>query len=72
MEQPDAYLRRMLLRVWLDERRRPWRREQASPDVPGRAGMTFDVTRRLAILARCSPSYQRAAAPSWCCGTSAT
>ncbi len=51
MEQPDAYLRRMLLRGWLDERRRPWRREKASPDVPDRPGTTVDVTQRLAILA---------------------
>ncbi len=29
MDNPDAYVRRTLLRVWLDERRRPWRREHS-------------------------------------------
>ncbi|MEU1397534.1 hypothetical protein ABZ403_15930 [Micromonospora zamorensis] len=31
MESPDAYARRVVLRVLLDERRRPWRREAAWP-----------------------------------------
>src|SRR4029079_14224207 len=30
----DAYVRTILLRSWLDERRRPWRREQATDDLP--------------------------------------
>jgi RNA polymerase sigma-70 factor (sigma-E family) len=30
----DAYVRGMLARAWLDERRRPWRREVATPDAP--------------------------------------
>lgn len=34
MENPDAYVRRTLLRAWLDERRRPWRREAAWAEVP--------------------------------------
>jgi RNA polymerase sigma-70 factor (sigma-E family) len=38
MEHPDAYLRRMLLRAWLDERRRPWRREHPTVRLPDRAG----------------------------------
>ena len=29
MDNPEAYVRRMLLRAWLDERRRPWRREHS-------------------------------------------
>jgi RNA polymerase sigma-70 factor (sigma-E family) len=37
MEQPDAYMRRVLLRAWLDERRRPWRREHPTSQVPDRA-----------------------------------
>lgn len=52
MEQPEAYVRRMLLRAWLDERRRPWRRERSTavlPDRPSRS--TVDLTERLAILA---------------------
>jgi RNA polymerase sigma-70 factor (sigma-E family) len=32
----DAYARRTLLRTWLDERRRPWRRELATGEVPDR------------------------------------
>lgn len=30
----DAYVRVILVRSWLDERRRPWRRELASDDLP--------------------------------------
>jgi RNA polymerase sigma-70 factor (sigma-E family) len=33
----DAYARRTLLNAYLDERRRPWRREQAAETVPDRA-----------------------------------
>ncbi|MER7888929.1 SigE family RNA polymerase sigma factor [Micromonospora sp. NPDC094482] len=54
MENPDAYLRRTLLRVWLDERRRPWRREAAWAQVPERpasAGGTEGTADRLTILA---------------------
>jgi RNA polymerase sigma-70 factor (sigma-E family) len=54
MENPDAYLRRVLLRNWLDERRRPWRREYAVDAVPDLAGSQSDmdgVTDRLAIVA---------------------
>jgi DNA-directed RNA polymerase specialized sigma24 family protein len=32
----DAYLRRVILRTWLDERRRPWRREHADLDCERR------------------------------------
>ncbi|MGW5671666.1 SigE family RNA polymerase sigma factor [Micromonospora sp. NPDC003776] len=53
MDSPDAYVRRTLLRVWLDERRRPWRRESAWAEVPDRADRahTDDTVERLAILA---------------------
>ena len=48
MPRLDGYVHKILLNVWLDERRRPWRREQATevlsdapaapePDVVGRA-----------------------------------
>src|SRR5262245_35712581 len=30
----DAYVRGMLVNAWLDERRRPWRREQAQERLP--------------------------------------
>ncbi len=32
----DAYVRRILLRVWLDEKRRPWRREEPTDQLPER------------------------------------
>jgi RNA polymerase sigma-70 factor (sigma-E family) len=54
MDSPDAYVRRTLLRVWLDERRRPWRREAAWPEVPdGPAvpGAIESAADRLTILA---------------------
>lgn len=60
MDSPDAYVRRMLLRVWLDERRRPWRREAAwaeVPDSPVRATTEGSVDRLtiLALLAELPP-----------------
>ena len=51
MENIDAYARRVLLRAWLDERRRPWRREQFRAQVPDRAASPgYDVADRLAVL----------------------
>jgi RNA polymerase sigma-70 factor (sigma-E family) len=55
MDNPDAYVRRTLLRACLDERRRPWRREhvtdwlpeQPAPEQSGPEG----VPDRLALLA---------------------
>lgn len=52
LANPDAYVRRMLLRCWLDERRRPWRREHPTalpPDRPaddryGPDGVTDRIT----------------------------
>lgn len=32
----DAYVYGILAHAWLDEKRRPWRREHAVPDVPDR------------------------------------
>jgi RNA polymerase sigma-70 factor (sigma-E family) len=34
MAHPDAYARQVLLRAWLDERRRPWRRERSWAEPP--------------------------------------
>ncbi|PRY35747.1 SigE family RNA polymerase sigma factor [Umezawaea tangerina] len=34
MEHLDAYVRRILFRTWLDEKERPWRREEPAEDVP--------------------------------------
>lgn len=36
----DAYVQRILLRVWLDEKRRPWRREEATDQLPEQASTT--------------------------------
>lgn len=33
-ENVDAYVRAVLTRVWLDECRRPWRRERSTDEVP--------------------------------------
>ncbi|MEU2660946.1 SigE family RNA polymerase sigma factor [Micromonospora sp. DT46] len=33
-ENVDAYVRQVLMRAWLDERRRPWRRERSTDEVP--------------------------------------
>lgn len=38
-DNPEAYAQRMLTRVWLDEQRRPWRREHPAEVVPD-AGWT--------------------------------
>ena len=52
MDNVDAYVRRMLLRAWLDERRRPWRREYARAQVPETAARPgYDVADRMAVLA---------------------
>jgi RNA polymerase sigma-70 factor (sigma-E family) len=51
MDQPDAYVRRMLLRAWLDERRRPWRRERPAAVLPDPQSSTVDLAERLAVLA---------------------
>jgi RNA polymerase sigma-70 factor (sigma-E family) len=61
-EEPDSYTRRILTRCYLDERRRPWRREQpveefdelASP--AGIAVEAVDLRTALALL----PARQRA------------
>ena len=52
MDNVDAYARRVLMRAWLDERRRPWRREHSRAELPeaaARAG--YDVADRMAVLA---------------------
>jgi RNA polymerase sigma-70 factor (sigma-E family) len=61
----DNYARQVLLRCWLDERRRPWRRNERRdgvvPDeprsVPADAGIGDDLLRALAEV----PPKQRAA-----------
>ncbi|MFL6077875.1 MAG: sigma-70 family RNA polymerase sigma factor [Mycobacteriales bacterium] len=61
----DGYVYRMLVRTWLDERRRPWRRARSVPDVPeelapveaGEPETRLVLARALAAL----PARQRAA-----------
>ncbi|WP_049577620.1 RNA polymerase sigma factor [Streptomyces sp. SBT349] len=49
----DAYVRRVLLRTWLDERRRPWRRAENScsevPDAPDASAGPEEVADRMEV-----------------------
>lgn len=60
----DAYVRRMVLTAWLDEQRRPWRRERSMPAPPSRAVAAGDgpVADRLTILGHLAalPARRRA------------
>jgi RNA polymerase sigma-70 factor (sigma-E family) len=60
----DAYVRTMLLRSWLDERRRPWRREHPTddlPEIPVTEGAdAADRVTLLALLAGLSPRRRAA------------
>jgi RNA polymerase sigma-70 factor (sigma-E family) len=53
----DAYVYGILAHAWLDERRRPWRREHAVPDLPDRAlpGSAGGDVDMLALLASLPP-----------------
>ncbi|AGL20113.1 SigE family RNA polymerase sigma factor [Actinoplanes sp. N902-109] len=65
MDDPEAYVRRVLLRNLIDERRRPWRRESSWAWVPEQAVDPVDgpVTDRVAVVAALKqlPPRQRAA-----------
>jgi RNA polymerase sigma-70 factor (sigma-E family) len=60
----DAYVRAIMLRSWLDERRRPWRREQTTdelPDLPVPEGPdTVDRMTLLGLLAGLTPRRRAA------------
>jgi RNA polymerase sigma-70 factor (sigma-E family) len=58
----DAYVRGMLTNAWLDERRRPWRREWAEGSVPERgvAGPEPSDRRRIGELLLALAPRQRA------------
>lgn len=61
-ESVDAYARRVLVRSYLDERRRPWRREHVAavlPELPARPDCADDRMDLRAALARL-PRNQRA------------
>lgn len=60
----DAYLRTILVRVSIDEHRRPWRRESATDTLPDRAARpALPVEERSALLdaLHALPAQQRAA-----------
>lgn len=51
VENLDAYVRRILVRTWLDEKRRPWRREEITNQLPDRtAAPEPDVLGRAHLL----------------------
>ena len=61
----DAYARQVLVRAYLDERRRPWRRERSAanpPDAPASGDPPAAVDERLSleVLLRALPPRQRA------------
>ena len=53
----DAYVHGILVHAWLDERRRPWRREQSMPELPepARPSTPADDADLLALLAVLPP-----------------
>ncbi|BEL04312.1 SigE family RNA polymerase sigma factor [Actinoplanes sichuanensis] len=53
MEDPDSYMRRVLLRCLLDERRRPWRREISWDRLPEPRTVDTDAqaTDRVTVVA---------------------
>jgi RNA polymerase sigma-70 factor (sigma-E family) len=62
MADLDAYIRRILLNTWLDELRRPWRREftrERMPDVAAPPAGSADEHGLLALL-RTLPAHQHA------------
>jgi len=63
VDHPDAYVRRMLVRVYIDEKRRPWRREHPTDTVPEVVVNTTDTVVHRTDLRRLlerMPARQRA------------
>jgi RNA polymerase sigma-70 factor (sigma-E family) len=58
----DAYVRGMLVNAWLDERRRPWRRERAHASLPEQAAPQAEPgdSRQIGTLLRMLSPRQRA------------
>ena len=51
MDHVDAYVRRILVRTWLDEKTRAWRREEPAEMLPEPAVLpSDDVVERLGLL----------------------
>jgi RNA polymerase sigma-70 factor (sigma-E family) len=40
---PEAYVRAMLVNAWIDERRRPWRRETPTEQLPDRSDAAWPI-----------------------------
>jgi len=63
-EHIDAYVRTILMRCWLDEQRRPWRREYAVHEVPdlpaAEHSEVLDRATLLQLLARLTPRRRAA------------
>jgi RNA polymerase sigma-70 factor (sigma-E family) len=61
----DAYVRRILLRTWLDEKRRPWRRREEPtehlPEMAADARLRIDDREQLLELLDGLPPRRRAA-----------
>ncbi len=63
VEHLDAYVRKIVIRVWLDEQRRPWRREHPTDLLPEPPGPHTDQSVHRADLHRLlakMPARQRA------------
>ena len=61
VEGAEAYARRIIARAFIDARRRLWRREQPTEQLPDRAGPVDRVDERLDLghaLSRLSPSHR--------------
>jgi DNA-directed RNA polymerase specialized sigma24 family protein len=69
----DAYARKVLLRCWLNERRRPWRRVESRdglvPDTPVPEPDLVRVVHLKEVIRGDSRSFRLVNAPRWCCGT---
>lgn len=50
-KNPDAYAQRVLSRVWIDERRRPWRREERLVEAEPAPTVVAEVTDRDSLAA---------------------
>lgn len=59
---PDAYARRVMVNLYLDHRRRPWRRESLQDRVPDSVAPSVDEGTRMELIAalRQVPPGQRA------------
>jgi RNA polymerase sigma-70 factor (sigma-E family) len=63
-ESEESYVRRTIVRAYLDERRRPWRRETVLDRLPDRTepeGLSYEESDELRRAVRDLPARQRAA-----------